>query len=137
MLQSTISNLGDRLAALSAHDAQELCDYLEARHGITSPVPTLVIDRTAIDEPIDFPEPTEFDVLITDLVGKLGVIKKLREIFGWELRACKLAVDELPTRTAGKVGEPEAARLQAELEQSGAVVVVRPSGDVHECEAFV
>ena len=71
-------------------------------------------------------EPTEFNVLITEVGDKkIQVIKAVRAITGLGLKEAKQLVDSTPTAVKEKVSKEDAEKAKEELDAAGATVEIK------------
>jgi large subunit ribosomal protein L7/L12 len=127
-----ITELGDRIVALSVAKAVELGDYLEKKHNI-KPVAAGVAmmpgpgggGGTAVAEKP--PEKTEFTVQLDgfDAAKKISVIKEVRAITGLGLKEAKDLVEGAPKPVKENVSKEEAEKLKKQLEDGGAKVSLK------------
>jgi ribosomal protein L7/L12 len=84
------------------------------------------------------PEPTEFNDIIEpgfnviiepgfDAADLASIIKTLREITGWSLMDCKIAVEAAPKAVKENVDKKTSEDLKKKLEDAGAKVTVKPA----------
>jgi large subunit ribosomal protein L7/L12 len=123
-----VQAIGDRLAGLTAANAAELRQYLEAVHGIQAVAP-VVVERIKKPEPGPRlpPPPDEFKVLLAgfDAARKIAVIKTLRELLGLGIKEAKDFVEAAPRVVREGVPRQEAEKLKALLETAGANITVQ------------
>jgi len=71
-------------------------------------------------------EPTEFDVIITEIGDKkIQVIKAVRAITSLGLKEAKGLVDSIPQAVKEKVSKEEAEKVKEEIEASGAKAEIK------------
>ena len=69
-----------------------------------------------------------FDVVLVDAgVAKLGCVKCVKELTGWDLKGSLSAVDNIPTVVFKGVSRAEAESAVRELDNCGATAEIRPS----------
>lgn len=74
-------------------------------------------------------EPTEFDVILTEIGGKkIQVIKEVRAITSLGLKEAKGLVDGVPSPVKEAVEKGEAESIKERLEGVGASVEIKPAG---------
>ena len=126
---ATITELGDKIAALSLKDAVDLTDYMKEQYGIEPAAGGAVMmagpaagaggGEAAVEH-------TEFDVILESAGDKkIGVIKVVREATGLGLKEAKDLVDGAPKAIKEKVSKEDADKLKAALEEAGAKVAIK------------
>lgn len=123
-----ISDIGDKIAALTVSKAVELGDYLEEVHKIKpaaggggGPMLQQTAAPVAVKE-----EQTEFTVMLDSFgADKIKVIKVVREITGLGLKEAKDAVEAAPKAVKENVTKDDAAKFKKMLEDAGAKVTVK------------
>ncbi|MGA1400371.1 MAG: 50S ribosomal protein L7/L12 [Phycisphaerales bacterium] len=127
---ATITELGDKIAALSLKDAVDLTDYMKEQYGIEPAAGGAVMmagpaagagggGEAAVEQ-------TEFDVILENAGDKkIGVIKVVREATGLGLKEAKDLVDGAPKPVKEKVSKEDADKLKAALEEAGAKVAIK------------
>src|SRR5712692_6458171 len=125
-----ITDIGDKIAALTVSKAVELGDYLEEVHKIKPAAGgggMMVAPPTATVE-VKQEEPTEFKVILEgfDPAKKINVIKVVREITGLGLKEAKDAVEGAPKAVKEGVSKEDAAKILKQLEDGGAKASVKP-----------
>src|SRR6266540_4081325 len=124
-----ITDLGDRIVALTVAKAVELGDYLEERHGIKPAAGGVMMaapvgPAAAAEKPA---EKTEFTVQLDgfDPAKKINVIKVVREITGLGLKEAKDLVEGSPKAVKENVSKDEAESIKKKLEDGGAKVSLK------------
>jgi len=124
-----ITDIGDKIAALTVSKAVELGDYLEEVHKIKpaagggmmmAPAPgPAVAEKPA--------EKTEFTVQLDgfDAAKKITVIKVVRELTGLGLKEAKDAVEGAPKAIKENITKEEAEKVKKQLEDAGAKVSLK------------
>ena len=126
---ATITELGDKIAALSLKDAVDLTDYMKEQYGIEPAAGGAVMmagpaagaggGEAAVEQ-------TEFDVILESAGDKkIGVIKVVREATGLGLKEAKDLVDGAPKAIKEKVSKEDADKLKAALEEAGVKVAIK------------
>ena len=120
-----LRELGDAIAGLPARDANRVSRYLAAAYGIEpakAAEPLVIPDNvTAADEP------TEFDVILTDLgPQRVAAVRAVRTLTGQSVRE---VVDSVPLLLKTGVSFEAADELQRDFQACGAVVDVIPAAD--------
>ncbi len=127
-----ITELGDRIVALTVAKAVELGDYLEKKHGIKPAAAAVAVGvgpggggGAAVPEKPA--EKTEFTVQLDgfDAAKKINVIKVVREITGLGLKEAKDLVEGSPKPVKENVSKEEAEKLKKQLEDGGAKVSLK------------
>ncbi|MSQ96320.1 MAG: 50S ribosomal protein L7/L12 [Gemmataceae bacterium] len=125
-----ITDIGDKIAALTVSKAVELGDYLEEVHKIKPAAgggggpmvaaPVVVAEKAA--------EPTEFRVILEgfDPAKKINVIKVVREITGLGLKEAKDLVEGAPKPVKEGVSKEDAAKIEKQLTDGGGKASVKP-----------
>ncbi|MCB9897129.1 MAG: 50S ribosomal protein L7/L12 [Planctomycetes bacterium] len=127
-VKAEIKDLGDKIVGLTLLDAQALSDYLKDTYGIEPAAGGAVMMAPAAGggDGGAAAEKTEFDVILTGAGDKkIQVIKVVRAITGLGLKEAKDLVEGAPKAVKEGVSKEEAAKLKAELEESGASVEVK------------
>jgi large subunit ribosomal protein L7/L12 len=126
---ATITELGDKIAALSLKDAVDLTDYMKEQYGIEPAAGGAVMmagPAAAGGGGEAAAEQTEFDVILENAGDKkIGVIKVVREATGLGLKEAKDLVDGAPKPVKEKVSKEDADKLKAALEEAGAKVAIK------------
>jgi len=128
-----ISEIGDRIAALTVSKAVELGDYLETVHKIkpaaSGPV---MMPQVGPAQPTAVVEPPkdEFNVMLTgyDEAKKINVIKVIRELTGLGLKEAKDAVEgskNAPKAVKKNLQKADAEKVKKQLEDAGAKVELK------------
>jgi large subunit ribosomal protein L7/L12 len=125
-----ITDLGDRIVALTVAKAVELGDYLEEVHKIKPAAGAVAIaagpagGAAAPEKP---PEKTEFTVQLDGFAAdkKITVIKVVREITGLGLKEAKDLVEGAPKPVKENISKEEAEALKKKLEDNGAKVSLK------------
>jgi large subunit ribosomal protein L7/L12 len=126
-----VTELGDRLVALTVAKAVELGDYMEQVHKIKPAATGAVMvagpggGAAAVAEKP--PEKTEFTVQLDDFdpAKKINVIKVVREITGLGLKEAKDLVEGKPKPVKENISKEEAEKLKKQLEDGGAKVSLK------------
>ena len=124
-----VTDLGDRIVALTVARAVELGDYMEQVHKI-KPAASAVAIAAAPAGPATPEKPaeqTEFTVQLDgfDPAKKINVIKIVREITGLGLKEAKDLVEGAPKPVKENVSKDEAQKLKTKLEEGGAKVSLK------------
>ena len=127
-----ITDLGDKIAALTIVKAVELKDYLKEKYKIEPAAGGVVMaagpggggGAAAAEKPA---EKTEFTVVLAgfDAAKKINVIKVVREITGLGLKEAKDLVEGSPKPVKENVSKDEAEKFKKQLEDGGAQVEVK------------
>ena len=124
-----ITELAEKLVALTVKDAQALVDCLKEVHGIEPAgggVLRAAPGAAGAGEAAEVEEKTSFDVVLA-AVGdkKIQVIKVVRAATGLGLKEAKDLVDSAPKAVKEGVSKEDAERLKGELEEAGAAVEIK------------
>ncbi len=126
-----ITDLGDRIVALTVAKAVELGDYLEEVHKIKPAASAVAVaagpgggGAAVAEKPA---EKTEFTVQLDgfDAAKKINVIKVVREITGLGLKEAKDLVEGAPKPVKENVSKDEAEKFKKQLEDGGAKVSLK------------
>ncbi len=129
---SEITELGDKIVALTVAKAVELGDYLEEKHGIKPAGGGVMIaagpggggGAAAAEKPA---EKTEFTVMLDgfDAAKKINVIKVVREITALGLKEAKELVETAPKPVKENISKEDAEKIKKQLEDGGAKVSIK------------
>ena len=125
---ATITELGDKLAALSLKDAVDLGNYMKETYGIEAAAGgAVVMAGPAAAAAPAAEEKTEFDVTLksVDAAKKIGVIKVVREITGLGLKEAKDMVDGAPKAVKEGIAKADAEAALKKLLDAGAKAEVK------------
>src|SRR5262245_50891449 len=111
-----ITDLGDKIAALTLIKAVELKNYLKEKHGIEPAASGAVVmagpggGGGAAEKPA---EKTEFTVVLAgfDAAKKINVIKIVRELTGLGLKEAKDLVEGAPKPVKENIAKDEAEKI--------------------------
>jgi large subunit ribosomal protein L7/L12 len=128
-----ITEIGDKIAALTIAKAVQLKDYLKEKYNIEPAAGGVVMagpaagggGAAAAEKP---PEQTEFTVTLDGLADpakKINVIKVVREITGLGLKEAKDLVEGAPKPVKENLPKAEAEALKKKLEEGGAKVSLK------------
>jgi large subunit ribosomal protein L7/L12 len=125
-----ITDIGDKIAALTVSKAVELGDYLEEVHKIKPAAGGVVVTGGGgggggggAEAP---PPKTEFTVVLESFgADKIKVIKVVREITGLGLKEAKDVVEGAPKPIKENVSKEEAEKIKKQLEDVGAKVSLK------------
>ena len=124
-----ITDLGDKIAALTVTKAVELSTYLEEVHKIKPAAGGVIVGpgpAQAGGEAAKPAEQTEFSVVLESFgADKIKVIKVVREITGLGLKEAKDLVEGAPKAVKENVSKDEAAKIKKQLEDVGAKVTLK------------
>jgi len=124
-----ITDLGDKIVALTVAKAVELGDYLEIVHKI-KPAASAVAVAAGPAGPAVAEKPaekTEFTAMLEgfDAAKKINVIKVVREITGLGLKEAKDLVEGAPKPVKENVSKDEAEAIKKKLEDGGGKVSLK------------
>jgi large subunit ribosomal protein L7/L12 len=124
-----VTDLGDKIAALTIVKAVELKEYLKEKYKIEPAAGGVVMAAgggggEAAAKPA---EQTEFTVILAgyDAAKKINVIKVVRELTGLGLKEAKDLVEGAPKPVKENVSKDDAAKYKKQLEEGGAKVEVK------------
>jgi large subunit ribosomal protein L7/L12 len=127
-----ITELGDKIAALTITKAVQLKDYLKEKYKIEPAAGGVMIapGGGGGGGPVPAPvvEQTEFTVVLDGLADptkKINVIKVVREITGLGLKEAKDLVEGAPKPVKENIAKDEANNLKKKLEDGGAKVTLK------------
>ena len=130
--EADITELGDKIAALTITKAVQLKEYLKERYKIEPAAGGVVMapgGGGGGGAPAEAKaEQTEFTVVLDGLADpakKINVIKVVREITNLGLKEAKELVEGAPKPVKENVAKDEAANLKKKLEEGGAKVTVK------------
>jgi large subunit ribosomal protein L7/L12 len=127
-----VTELGDKIAALTITKAVQLKDYLKEKYKIEPAAGGAVMmagpggPGVAVTEKPA--EKTEFTVQLDGLADpakKINVIKVVREITGLGLKEAKDLVEGAPKPVKENISKDEAETVKKKLEEGGAKVSVK------------
>src|SRR5207237_1334906 len=125
-----VTEIGDKIAALTITKAVELRDYLKEKYKIEPAAGGVVMAGPAVGGPAVAEKPaekTEFTVQLDgfDAAKKINVIKVVREITGLGLKEAKDLVEGSPKAVKENISKDEANKLKQKLEEGGAKVSLK------------
>jgi large subunit ribosomal protein L7/L12 len=125
-MSEKISEIVEKIKALTLVEASELKTALEEEFGVTAAAPVVMGGAVAGAAAEAEEEKTEFDVVLASFGDKkINVIKVVRAHTGLGLKEAKDLVDGAPKTVKEGVSKDEAAKIKAELEEAGATVEVK------------
>ena len=125
-MSEKISEIVEKIKALTLVEASELKTALEDEFGVTAAAPVVMGGAVAGAAAEAEEEKTEFDVVLASFgEKKINVIKVVRAHTGLGLKEAKDLVDGAPNTVKEAVSKDEAAKIKAELEEAGATVEVK------------
>jgi large subunit ribosomal protein L7/L12 len=127
---ATIEKTVEELGKLSVLELVELRKALEEAWDVTAAAPVAIAAAPGAGagggDAGGAEEKTDFDVILAAAGDKkIQVIKAVRELTGLGLKEAKELVDGAPKAIKEGVDKDEAAKIQATLEEAGAVVEVK------------
>ncbi|HKI78475.1 MAG TPA: 50S ribosomal protein L7/L12 [Ignavibacteriaceae bacterium] len=124
-MSEKISEIVEKIKALSLVEASELKTALEDEFGVTAAAPVMMGGAPAAGAaPAE--EKTEFDVVLLGAGDKkINVIKVVRAHTGLGLKEAKDLVDGAPKTVKEAVSKDEAEKLKKEFEDAGATVELK------------
>jgi large subunit ribosomal protein L7/L12 len=125
-----ITELGDKIAALTITKAVQLKDYLKEKYKIEPAAGGVVMaaggggGAAAAEKPA---EKTEFTVSLDgfDAAKKITIIKVVREITNLGLKEAKDLVEGAPKPVKENIQKDEAEAIKKKLEEAGAKVSLK------------
>jgi len=125
-----VTEIGDKIAALTIVKAVELKNYLKEKYGIEPAAGGVVMAAgpAAAAAPAEKPaEQTEFTVILDsfDAAKKIQVIKVVREIAGLGLAEAKAFVEGAPKPVKENIPKADAEKIKKQLEDNGAKAVIK------------
>jgi large subunit ribosomal protein L7/L12 len=124
-MSEKISEIVEKIKALTLVEASELKTALEEEFGVSAAAPMMMAGpAAAAAAPVE--EKTEFDVILMAAgATKINVIKVVRAHTGLGLKEAKDLVDGAPKPVKEGVSKDEAEKVKKELEEAGATVQVK------------
>ncbi len=126
-MSEKVTELVEKIKALSLLEASELKKALEEEFGVTAAAPVVVAGGAApaaAAAPAE--EKTEFDVILKAAgEKKINVIKVVRAHTGLGLKEAKDLVDGAPKTVKEAISKDEAEKLKKEFEEAGATVEIK------------
>jgi large subunit ribosomal protein L7/L12 len=127
-----VTELGDKIAALTITKAVQLKDYLKEKYKIEPAAGGVMMPQGTGGgggpAPVAPVEQTEFTVVLDGLADptkKINVIKVVREITGLGLKEAKDLVEGAPKPVKENIAKDEANNLKKKLEDGGAKVTLK------------
>lgn len=122
-----ISELADRLVALTVKDAQSLVDCLKEVHGIEPAGGGVVMAAgPAVGGAAAAEEQTSFDVILSGFGDKkIQVIKVVRAVTGLGLKEAKDLVEGVPKPIKEGVSKEDAEKIKKEIEEAGGACTIK------------
>ncbi len=120
-----ITELADKLVALSVKDAQSLVDCLKDVHGIEPAGGGVVMAAGGGGGEAEAEEKTSFNVILANFGDKkIQVIKVVRSITGLGLKEAKELVESCPKAIKEGVPKDEADKIKGEIEEAGGSITI-------------
>jgi len=124
-MTTNISQLGDRISALTLSEARHLSEYLKDVYGIKPAAAPMVVPPRDDSQPEPIATPL-FNVVLTGFRGsRIAIIRAVRAVTGLGLQESRQAVDSLPYTVKESLSPEDAERLKAQLEEAGGDVELR------------
>lgn len=126
-MSEKISEIVEKIKALTLVEASELKKALEDEFGVTAAAPMMMAGAApAAAGAAPAEEKTEFDVILASAGDKkINVIKVVRAHTGLGLKEAKDLVDGAPKVVKEQVSKDEAEKLKKEFEEAGATVEIK------------
>lgn len=119
----TIEQIIEAIKNMTVLELNELVKACEEEFGVSAAAPVAVVGGAAAAE---VEEQTEFTVVLESAgAEKIKVIKAVRELTGLGLKEAKEVVDKAPSNLKEGVEKAEAEAIKKQLEEVGAVVVLK------------
>ncbi len=120
-----VTELADKLVALTVKDAQALVDCLKIVHGIEPAGGGVVIAGDGGGGVAEVEEQTSFDVILAAFgEKKIQVIKAVRSLTSLGLKEAKDLVESCPKSIKDGVTKEEADKIKADIEAAGGAVTI-------------
>jgi len=122
---SVIEEIIEKIEKLTLLEASELKTALEDKFGVTAAAPMMMAGAMPAAA-AEVEEKTEFDVELTTYgSNKISVIKIVRAATSLGLKEAKDLVEGVPSIVKEQLPKDDAEKLQKELEEAGATVVLK------------
>jgi large subunit ribosomal protein L7/L12 len=116
----------EAIAAMSVMEVVELISDMEEKFGVSAAVAVAAAPAAGDGGADAAVEKDEFDVVMTSFgAKKIAVIKVVRSITGLGLKEAKAMTEDVPSTIKEGVSKDEAADVQKQLEEAGAVVELK------------
>jgi large subunit ribosomal protein L7/L12 len=124
-MSEKVTEIVEKIKALSLVEASELKTALEDEFGVTAAAPVVMAGGpAAAAAPAE--EQTEFDVILLGAGDKkINVIKVVRAHTGLGLKEAKDLVDGAPKTVKEAISKDEAEKLKKEFEDAGGTVELK------------
>lgn len=120
-----ITELADKLVAMTVKDAQALVDCLKDVHGIEPAGGGVVMAVESGGGAEEVEEKTSFDVILAAFGDKkIQVIKAVRSLTSLGLKEAKDLVESCPKPLKEGVTKEEADKIKADIEAAGGAVTI-------------
>ena len=120
-----ITELADKLVAMTVKDAQALVDCLKTVHGIEPAGGAVMMAGDGGGGAAEVEEKTSFDVILAAFGDKkIQVIKAVRSLTSLGLKEAKDLVESCPKPLKEGVTKEEADKIKADIEAAGGAVTV-------------
>ncbi|MCH9034698.1 MAG: 50S ribosomal protein L7/L12 [Planctomycetes bacterium] len=120
-----ITELADKLVAMTVKDAQALVDCLKTVHGIEPASGAVIMAAEGGDGAAEVEEKTSFDVILAAFGDKkIQVIKTVRSLTSLGLKEAKDLVESCPKSIKDGVTKEEADKIKADIEAAGGAVTI-------------
>jgi large subunit ribosomal protein L7/L12 len=126
-MSEKITEIVEKIKALTLVEASELKKALEEEFGVTAAAPMMMAGAAPAGEAAAaVEEQTEFNIVLTAFGDKkINVIKVVRAHTGLGLKEAKDLVDGAPSVVKEGVSKDEAEKVKKELEEAGATVELK------------
>ncbi len=120
-----ITELADKLVAMTVKDAQTLVDCLKTVHGIEPAGGGVMMAGDGGGAAAEVEEKTSFDVILAAFGDKkIQVIKAVRSLTSLGLKEAKDLVESCPKSIKDGVTKEEADKIKADIEAAGGAVTI-------------
>jgi large subunit ribosomal protein L7/L12 len=120
-----ITELADKLVAMTVKDAQALVDCLKTVHGIEPAGGGVMMVAEGGGGAAEVEEKTSFDVILAAFGDKkIQVIKAVRSLTSLGLKEAKDLVESCPKSIKDGVTKEEADKIKADIEAAGGAVTI-------------
>ncbi len=120
-----ITELADKLVAMTVKDAQALVDCLKTVHGIEPAGGGVVMAGDGGGGGAEVEEQTSFDVILAAFGDKkIQVIKAVRSLTSLGLKEAKDLVESCPKSIKDGVTKEEAEKIKSDIEAAGGAVTI-------------
>nr|QXT44794.1 ribosomal protein L12 [Nitellopsis obtusa] len=129
--QVDLNTLLNAIKSLTLEEVKTFTDRLQNELGISSDnfisSREMLNESSSLKESEEIDEKTEFDVILEEVPSssRITVIKVIRSITNSGLKEAKEFIEALPKTVKEGISKEEAESVKAQLEQSGAKVILK------------